>query len=192
MLQSKPPHKRPSLAKAAALNFKLPSFEKLEITVPRPACLLHSSGPHTTEDPEVTPVLPDEGFTGGRYLVQPLPMPTINDPSPSLSPDEPGGMSSPSTLHQYVITRTPLVDGERPPAQDAASDVENATSPRGVTVNQSAAPVAGSSIDGERQIPSESQWMLDVIPRIGRSHKLMLRMPVNNVLNSFRNGRPAS
>jgi hypothetical protein len=172
MLQSNLPPKRPILTKAAALNFKLPLFEKLEITLPHPDYLLHSSGPYTTNGPEVTPVLPDEGFAGGQYLVQPLPMHTIIDPSPSLSPDEPGGMSSPSTLHQFVITRTPLADGERIPVEDGASEVENSAPLQGVSVDESAAPVVTSSTGVEPQIPSESQWMLDVIPRIGKSHEL--------------------
>jgi hypothetical protein len=177
VLPSNPLPKRPSLTKTSR-NFKLPSFDKLGIALPLPDIL---SDPCTIDVPGVAPILPNEGFAGGPYLVQPLPKGTINDPSPSLSPDEPGGMTSPSTIQQFIITRTPPGDGVWPSAQDGTPDGQGEAPSQNDTVEEQAAPMATSSSGNEQKVPSESQWMLDVIPQIGRSHDPKLSSPKKDI-----------
>src|ERR1700759_137277 len=169
VLPSNPAPKRPSLAKAkTALNFKLTPFEKLGIAMPQSDHFPRLSDPCTMDLPEVTRALPDEGLAGGQYLVQPLPTGTIIDPSPSLSPEESGGMSSPSTIQQFIITRTPPEVGNWPSAQDGSPGADSAAPGQSHVAQEQSAPVptASSSTEGQ-QIHSESQWMFDEIPRIG-------------------------
>jgi hypothetical protein len=103
-----------------------------------------------------------------QFLLQPL-SGLPNDRTPSLSPDDPNS----STIHQYIITRTPPIDGDSRPAFVEGTDQTEQPSipvPAAESVESSVAPATLSKADSH----FESQWSTEVVPKIS-----MLLLPVN-------------
>jgi hypothetical protein len=125
---------RPEL-KQVTRNFKLPSFETLGITSNQASSLM-----------------------GTHLLVQPFPG-LIQEHSPTLSPND----TNPSTIHQYIITRTPPADADSHPTFTAATDFAERPS-----ITQSIDAVA------ESESNFESQWTTEMVPKISTCPSIII------------------
>jgi hypothetical protein len=162
--------KRPTLAKAAARNFRLSGFDSLVSSTALPDSAFAPSDPHVMAGPEFPHTLPEQAFVRNQYLVQPLPSNLINDPSPSLSPDDQGGMANSSTLQQFIITRTPPAENEWAATNpEAVLETEGGQDMSQPVVDASGAvpSAVASQVDGE--ITSGTEWIINIIPQIGKS-----------------------
>jgi hypothetical protein len=161
--------KRPTLSKAAARNFRIAGFESLVSPAVLPDPAIAPSDPHIMASTDFSHILSENAFSGNRYLVQPLPSGLLNDPSPSLSPDDHGEMASSSTLQQFIITRTPPAEHEWANANSEvvleAEGGQQVSESVGVATGESSTTVARV----ESELASGTQWMVEVIPQIGKS-----------------------
>jgi hypothetical protein len=128
--------RRPDL-KEVTKNFQLPSFETLGIAANQPSRLMST-----------------------HLFLQPL-SGRSTDRTPSLSPDNP----NPSTIHQYIITRTPPADSDLHPTFIESTDYAEQPS-----IAAPAVALADSSAASEKfpkpECDIESQWSNEVVPKI--------------------------
>jgi len=135
--------KRPGL-KEATKNFRLPSFETLGFTANEAGRLMSSP-----------------------FLLQPLTELTT-ERTPSLSPDHP----SPSTIHQYIITRTPPADADPHPTFIQSTDHAELPPTSALTTVVTEPSLAPATL-ADPESNFDSQWSTDVVPKISEFNQLM-------------------